>query len=206
MNSVRIFRRIAWAAVALAGGLLLAVSVVGLPGQTRNQAAVPSANLAAIGGPFELTSHNGERIGNARLAGKPYLVFFGFTHCPDVCPTTLFELSELMKELGSTADRFKVLFISVDPERDTQALLSEYLTSFDARILALRGSEAETNAAVKAFAAFARKVPTQSSYTMEHTAGVYLIDAKGKFAGMLDMHEPRETKLEKLRRLASEGF
>ncbi|MFX7768555.1 SCO family protein, partial [Acinetobacter baumannii] len=75
------------------------------------------------GGPFELTSHRGETVDNARLAGKPYLAFFGFTHCPDVCPTTLFELTDFMRELGPAADRFNVLFFTVDPERDTQDLL-----------------------------------------------------------------------------------
>ncbi|MGN6550653.1 MAG: SCO family protein, partial [Pararhizobium sp.] len=141
---------------------------------------------------------------NAQLAGKPYLVFFGFTHCPDICPTTLFELTDLMAELGPAADRFTPLFITVDPERDTQQVLVEYMTAFDERILALRGSQEETDATVKAFAAYYRKVPVEGGgYTMDHTAGVILMDAEGRFVGTLDMHEPRENVLAKLRRLVN---
>ena len=156
----------------------------------------------AIGKPFELTSHSGAVVNNAMLAGKPYLAFFGFTHCPDICPTTLFELTYLMKELGPTADRFNVAFISVDPDRDTQELLKLYMTSFDRRILALRGTPEQTETAVKAFAAYAKKVPTDGGdYTMDHTAGVYLMNADGSFKGTLDMHEPREIRLQKIRNL-----
>jgi protein SCO1/2 len=140
-------------------------------------------------------------IDNASLAGKPYLVFFGFTHCPDICPTTLFELTDLLQKLGPDADRVTPLFITVDPERDTQQALAAYMTAFDPRILALRGDKAATDVAVKAFAGYYRKVPTDGGYTMDHTAGVILIDAAGEFAGKLDMHEPRGTTLAKLKRL-----
>lgn len=205
MNGLKLFRWMAWGAVAVAGGLFIGLSGL-MPGQQQRQPLISSTGIAAVGGPFRLTSHKGEPFDNARLAGKPYLVFFGFTHCPDICPTTLFDLTELMKELGPAADRFNVVFITVDPERDTQDLLARYLTAFDERIVALRGSQDETDAVVKAFAGFARRVPLDGGqYTMDHTAGVYLMDAKGKFSGMLDMHEPRETRLQKLRRLADGG-
>jgi len=122
--------------------------------------------------------------------------------CPDVCPTTLFELTDLMTELGATADRFNVAFITVDPERDTSEMLAGYMASFDTRIMALRGNPEQTQTAVKAFAAYARKVPTDGgNYTMDHTAGVYLMDADGDFKGTLDMHEPREVRLQKIRNL-----
>jgi protein SCO1/2 len=156
----------------------------------------------AIGKPFKLVSHNGQNVDDASLKGKPYLAFFGFTHCPDICPTTLFELTDLMSELGPAADRFNVAFIRVDPERDSQELLRTYMTSFGSRIMALRGTPEQTQTAVKAFAAYARKVPTDGgSYTMDHTAGVYLMDANGDFRGTLDMHEPREVRLRKIRNL-----
>ena len=205
MTALKIIRIAAWSAVAGAT-LLLAANTV-LPQAWKDEAAQPAADrpvidMARVGGPFRLTSHKGETIDNARLAGKPYLAFFGFTHCPDVCPTTLSDLTELMSALGPAADAFNVLFVSVDPERDSQDLLAQYMGSFDARILALRGSRAETDAMVKAFAAYARKVPMEGGeYTMDHTAGVYVMDANGKFANMLDMHEPREAKLQKLRRI-----
>jgi len=205
MTVLKIIRIAAWSAVAGAT-LLLAANTV-LPQAWKNEAAKPALDtpvidMARVGGPFRLTSHKGETIDNARLAGKPYLAFFGFTHCPDVCPTTLSDLTDLMSALGPAADAFNVLFVSVDPERDSQDLLAQYMGSFDVRILALRGSRTETDTMVKAFAAYARKVPMEGGeYTMDHTAGVYVMDANGKFASMLDMHEPRETKLQKLRRI-----
>jgi protein SCO1/2 len=200
MSGVKIFRIVTWVAVAIVAGIWVGFSGV-LPkiGQTEESAPI---DVAAIGGPFELTSHKGEKVDNASLAGKPYLVFFGFTHCPDICPTTLFELTDLMAKLGPAADRFTPLFISVDPERDTQELLASYMTSFDERIVALCGDQGQTDKAVKAFAAYYRKVPTEGGgYTMDHTAGVILMDAEGQFAGTLDLHEPRETVLTKLKRL-----
>lgn len=188
-------------AIAVLGGFLLASSGW-LPGARTAPEAV-SSGTARVGGPFELTSHKGEAVSDRTLAGKPYLAFFGFTHCPDICPTTLYELTDVMAELGPAADRITTLLISVDPERDTQAVLSDYMSAFDARFLALRGSPEETDAAVKGFSAFYRKVPLEDGgYTMDHTAGVIMMDAQGRFAGMLDPHEPRETVIAKLKRLA----
>jgi len=205
MNGPKLFRVVVWVAVAVFGVLLIGLTVF-KPWQQQTKATITSTGIAAIGGPFELTSHRGETVDNARLAGKPYLAFFGFTHCPDVCPTTLFELTDFMRELGPAADRFNVLFFTVDPERDTQDLLAQYMTAFDERILALRGSREQTDAVVKAFAAYARKVPVEGGqYTMDHTAVVYLMDAEGRLIGTLDMHEPRETRMQKLRRLAGGG-
>ena len=200
MSGLRLFRIATWAAIAIVTGIWIGFSGI-LPGTGRVQEPV-SSGIAAIGGPFELTSHKGETFNNARLAGKPYLVFFGFTHCPDICPTTLFELTDLMNQLGPDADRLTPLFITVDPERDTQEILASYMTAFDERIVALRGDQTQTDAAVKAFAAYYRKVPIEGgNYTVDHTAGVILMDATGQFVGTLDMHEPRETVLAKLKRL-----
>lgn len=203
MKGLRIFRIVTWCLVVLVGGWLLAFGYL-VPSHNARQPAVSDSSTPAIGKPFKLTSHKGQVVDNAFLQGKPYLAFFGFTHCPDVCPTTLFELTDLMKELRSTADDFNVIFITVDPDRDDQELLKAYMTSFDQRILALRGTEEQTQTAVKAFAAYARKVPTEGrDYTMDHTAGVYLMDGTGSFRGTLDMHEPREVRLRKIRNLVS---
>ncbi len=181
--------------LALAAGLAAIVAVT-------VAAKAPSGETAKRRA-FELETVDGRPFRSAALAGKPYLVFFGFTHCPDVCPTALFELSGLLKDIGPAADRITPLFISIDPERDTADLLKLYMTSFDPRIIALRGDAAQTKAAADAFSAFYRKVPTASdSYTMDHTAGLFLIRADGRLQGMLDMHEPRETQLQKLRLLA----
>lgn len=200
MNKIKIFQIATWTAVAVAAGILIGVKGMLPNGELQEHAS--STGTARVGGPFELTSHTGEKFDNARLAGKPYLVFFGFTHCPDICPTTLYELTDLMDVLGPDADKLTPLFITVDPERDTQTVLSEYMTAFDERIVALRGELADIDKAVKAFSAYYNKVPTEGGgYTMDHTAGVILMDAKGGFFGTLDMHEPRETVLAKLRRL-----
>jgi protein SCO1/2 len=199
LSGVKIFRTAVWATIALLCGILIGFS--GYLPTTGSKGSI-GTGTARVGGPFQLTAHNGEAVDNATLAEKPYLVFFGFTHCPDICPTTLFELTDLMAEMGSAADHFTPLFITVDPERDTQEVLAQYMTAFDPRIIALRGSQDETDATVKAFAAYYRKVPIEGGgYTMDHTAGIILMDAKGSFAGTLDIHEPRETVLAKLRRL-----
>lgn len=201
MKALRAFRLVAWCVVAICT-LLLIIGYLLQSGGGKRFGEPDTSSTPAIGRPFELVSHRGQVIDNAVLKGKPYLAFFGFTHCPDICPTTLFELSDLMSELGPAASGFNVVFISVDPERDTQQLLNEYMTSFDRRILALRGTPEQTATAVKAFSAYARKVPTEDgSYTMDHTAGVYMMDANGSFKGTLDMHESREVRMKKIRNL-----
>ena len=183
-------------------------TLLGLAGLAAIVGATVAAKLRPADRPkqrvFILQTVDGKPFGSADLAGKPYLAFFGFTHCPDVCPTALFELSGLLKEIGPAADRITPLFISIDPERDTAELLKLYMTSFDPRIIALRGDAAQTKVAAAAFSAFYRKVATASdSYTMEHTAGLFLIRADGRLQGMLDMHEPRAAQLQKLKRLAA---
>jgi len=183
-------------------------SLLGLAGLAAIVGATVAAKRRSADRPkqrvFTLQTVDGKPFGSADLAGKPYLAFLGFTHCPDVCPTALFELSALLKEIGPAADRITPLFISIDPERDTAELLKLYMTSFDPRIIALRGDAAQTKAAAAAFSAFYRKVATVSdSYTMEHTAGLFLIRADGRLQGMLDMHEPRAAQLQKLKRLAA---
>ena len=201
MKRLRIFQIVTWCLVAIVGAGLVVFGNV-LPLRPASEAT--DASPPAIGRPFELVSHKGQVINNAALKGKPYLAFFGFTHCPDICPTTLFELTDLMNELGPLADRFNVAFISVDSERDTQDMLNEYMTAFDSRIMALRGNAHQTEVALKAFAAYAKKVAAEGgNYTMDHTAGVYLMDASGTFKGTLDMHEPRETRLHKIRNLVA---
>ena len=128
-------------------------------------------------------------------------MFFGFTHFSDVCPTTLFGLTQLMATLGPDADRFKILFVSVDPERDTVEQLRLYMTSFDPRITALTGMPEATAQMLKNYRAYARKVPTEGGYTMDHTALVFLMGSDGRFVSTLDLHEPQEIQLGKLRRL-----
>lgn len=199
MPNLRMVRVVTWAAIVVAAASLLFATFIA---QQSSDPTVVSSGKAAVGGPFSLTSHKGERVDNEALAGKPYLAFFGFTHCPDICPTTLFELTEIMQDLGPDADKINVILITVDPERDSQELLASYMTSFDPRIMALRGTREETDAAVKAFAAFAQKISTDDGqYTMEHTAGVYVMDAKGEYSALMRMDDTREQKIKMIRRV-----
>jgi protein SCO1/2 len=176
------------------GGLAYAFGLFGQAGR----------ETVTIGGPFTLTTQTGATLSDADLRGKPFAVFFGFTHCPEVCPTTLWEMSEALKALGPDADQLKVLFISVDPQRDTPPFLATYLQSFDPRIVGLTGTEAEIDAVGKAYRAYWRKVPTEDGdYTMDHTASVFLMDRQGRFAGTIAYEEQAPSRLQKLRRLVA---
>lgn len=173
-----------------------------LPKPQQSSPLAVTTGVAQIGGPFRLESHKGEVVTDQTLKGRPSAIFFGFTHCPEVCPTTLFDLTGLLQELGPDAEKITPVLITVDPERDTKSVLAEYMQSFDPRILALTGSPADVDAAAKAFKVFYRKVPAdKGSYTMDHSAVVYLMDREGRFAGSLDKHEPKEAQLRKLKAL-----
>jgi protein SCO1/2 len=146
-----------------------------------------------VGGPFTLIDDDGRPVTEKTFAGHPYIVFFGFTHCPDVCPTTLFQLSEVLKAMGDKGRDLRALFITVDPERDTPEVMKEYLSSFDERIVGLTGDRAAVDAAVKTFRAYARKVPTKDGdYTMEHSAYVYLMDRDNHLIGLVNLQRPPE--------------
>ncbi len=153
---------------------------------------------STVGGPFELTSMDGTRINSRQFDGAPLLVFFGFTHCPDICPTKLLEISEVLRAAGDKAAKVRAVFISVDPERDTPAILKAYLGSFDPKIIGATGTPAEIDATVKAYRAFYRRVPTSSGYTMDHTAIVYLMDKKGFFVGAFNLERPAELAAKEL--------
>ena len=131
---------------------------------------------------FALTDHHGQPRTLADFKGKVVLMFFGYTQCPDVCPTTMAEMAAVMQELGPQADQVQVLFVTLDPERDTQALLAQYAPTFDRRFLGLRGDAAATAKVAKEFKVFYAKVEgkTPGSYTVDHTAGSYVFDREGK--------------------------
>jgi protein SCO1/2 len=159
------------------------------------------AQPAAIGGPFQLTDQNGKAFTEKGLKGKPTLIFFGYTHCPDVCPTSLFEISEVLRALGSDADKVNAVFISVDPERDTPATMKDYLTSFDPHLEGLSGDPAETAKVLTAYRVYAKKVPTKDGdYTMDHTALIYLMDRDGRFVSPFNMKRSPEEAAADLKR------
>ncbi|MGN6581467.1 MAG: SCO family protein [Bordetella sp.] len=145
-----------------------------------------------LGKDWTLTDFNGQPRTLSSFAGKVVVVFFGYTQCPDVCPTSMAELADVMHKLGPDADKVQVLFITVDPDRDTAEILKQYATAFDARFLALRGTADETRKAAAAFKAYYAKVPGKSGaaddYTMDHTAAFYLFDTRGE-ARVLAKHD-----------------
>ena len=142
---------------------------------------------SSIGAPFRLTGSDGKSVSDADLRGQPVVLFFGYTHCPDVCPTTLFEVSELFRKLGEGA-KVRGVFVSVDPERDTPEILRDYLGSFDKRIIGLSGDRAALEPMLKAYRVYARKNPAANGeYSMDHSAIVYLMDKQMRFIGPLNI-------------------
>jgi protein SCO1/2 len=161
--NLKAIRIAAWAAVAL-----VAIAVGATLYLRQGSTAVVSAS---IGGPFSLTDQRGARVTEASLKGHPSAMFFGYTFCPDVCPTTLYEAGTWLEELGADGDRIKVYFVTVDPERDTEKAIADYLGAFDSRIVGLTGTRAEIDQMLKAYRVFSRKVPRDDgSYLMDHTA------------------------------------
>jgi protein SCO1/2 len=184
---------------AFLAGLVLCFGVVLIV--SGRMSAPVAQQIAAIGGPFRLTDQNGQAVSDQDLKGHPFLVFFGFTHCPDVCPTTLFEVSEILRSLGPDADRVRALFITVDPERDTPALMKDYLASFDPHLAGLTGDPAAVTAVAKAYRVYFKKVPLdQGGYTMDHTAIVYLMDKDGRFVQPFSLKRTIEAATADLRK------
>jgi len=156
---------------------------------------------AAIGGPFQLTDQAGQTVTEQNLKGKPTLIFFGFTHCPDVCPTSLFEISEVLKAMGTDADRVNAWFVSVDPERDTAAAMKDYLSSFDPHLKGLSGEPQAVAKVISAYRVYARKVPLKDGdYTMDHTALIYLMDRDGNFVAPFNLKRTPEEAAKDLKR------
>ena len=150
---------------------------------------------------FRLTDHEGNEVGPETLTGKPTMVFFGFTFCPDVCPTTLSDISDWLDALGEDAEGLNVIFITVDPDRDTVEAMAEYVGYFHPAIRGWTGQADQVARAVEDFRATYERVPTEGGgYTMDHTASVFLFDATGRFVSTVDYHEAREFAVPKIRR------
>ena len=172
-----LFILVQWLAFVLLSSLLL------LTGCSDQPATFRGSDIAGtkLGQQWKLTDMHGQMRDQSSFAGKVQLVFFGFAQCPDICPTSLSELSEAMKLLGPDADRVQVLFITVDPERDTPQIMSKYLSAFDPRFLGLTGSPEQIRQAASSFKAFYAKVSRPGGdYTMDHSASFYLLDRKGE--------------------------
>jgi len=185
----------------LAGFLAGVASIVLIIVLVSGRDPMPSAGASAIGGPFSLTDQDGRTVTDKDLRGRPFLVFFGFTHCPDVCPTALFEISEVLGKLGPDAQKVSALFVTIDPERDTPAEMKDYLSSFNPRLVGLTGDPAAIDAVAKEYRVYVKKVPLDNgNYTMDHTALVYLMDKDGRFVAPFNLKRSTEDAAADLRR------
>ncbi len=206
-------------ALPLVGLAILAVIAGGLSikmiREGRNGTAVESAEAGPqpaveIGGPFELVDHNGRKVTDRDFRGSYLLVFFGYTFCPDVCPTALAKVAAVLDELGPLGDRIQPLFISVDPERDTPEVLAEFVHQFHPRIIGLTGSPNRIAEVARAYRAYYRKVTQEEltgekgsgdDYLMDHSAYLYLMDPEGRFVRVFSHTDPPERIVEALRKV-----
>ncbi|WP_426235648.1 SCO family protein [Pararhizobium sp. DWP1-1-3] len=196
---MKTLRIVLWAAVAVVAATLGCISYQMTTGK-EEIAAGP------FGVPFELVSQTGQPITQAAFIGKPSALFFGFTHCPEVCPTTLFELNGWLEKVDPDGTKLQAYFISVDPERDTPEVLGQYVSNVSKRITGISGPPDKVMEMVKGFRVYAKKVPLDEKnpggdYTMDHTASVFLLDSKGKFTGTIAYEENPETAVKKLENL-----
>ena len=171
-----------------------------------DEAQQKTVSLADIGGPFRLASSSGGVVNSKDLKGKLYGEFFGFTHCPEVCPATPYEITKALTAIGDRGKDFRLFFITVDPERDTAAMLKGYLSNFDPRIEALVPTPGELTKVAKEFRAIYEKVPgSDGEHTMNHTATVYLLNREGKLADTISYDETPANRIAKIRNLMTEG-
>ena len=193
MRQLRIILWIAVAMALVAGGFLLLRKPAQRP-------PVQSIELSSMGGPFTLVGSDGQPFSSAKLNGKPYVIFFGFTHCPDVCPTTLARLVKLRQQLRAGEQPFEILFVTVDPERDGPSEVGKYAELFNSPIVGLTGSPAQIEQVKKQFGIFSEKVEQSGGdYTVNHTSTVLLFDRGGKFAGTIAPEEQDDAALAKLK-------
>ena len=200
MKSVRI---VVWVAVLIVAGILGWLSF----GSSR----APEAAVAGpYGVPFTLVAQSGQPISDQAFRGKPSAVFFGYTHCPDVCPTTLFELNDWLQKVDPDGTKLNAYFVTVDPERDTPAIMDQYVSNVSKRITGISGDPSKVMDMVKGFRVYAKKVPVDEKqpngdYTMDHTASVFLLDSAGGFAGTIAYQENPDVAVKKLENLIKKG-
>lgn len=196
---MKTFRIVLWVAIvvvaAVLGWLILTIT-----------ASKETLTAGPFGVPFDLVAQNGEPITQAAFTGKPTALFFGFTHCPEVCPTTLYELNGWLEKTDPDGSKLQAYFVSVDPERDTPEILAQYISNVSKRITGISGDPAKVEAMVKGFKVYAKKVPLDEKqpggdYTMDHTASVFLLDSEGRFTGTIAYGENTDVAVQKLQNL-----
>jgi protein SCO1/2 len=183
--------------IVLGTGGYLALMLHGTP-----RGIAGTALASAIGGPFQLVDQNGKTVTDADLKGKWSLIYFGYTHCPDACPTTLNAISIALSEIGAKRDEVRPVFITVDPERDTSQALKSYVTAFDAPILALTGTPDEVAQAAKDYRVYYAKHPEpDGDYSMDHSSVIYVMDPQGRFTATFTPESSPEQIAERLKKL-----
>ncbi|MGG7518302.1 SCO family protein [Allorhizobium undicola] len=188
---------------------LLAIGLAGVLGYMTLEIGKSGREVAEapFGVPFQLVDQHGKPITEQAMRGKPTALFFGFTHCPEVCPTTLFELDGWLKKVDPDGNRLNAFFVTVDPERDSPEILNQYVSNVSSRITAIGGPPEKIAEVIRGFRVYARKVPVDEKdpngdYTMDHTASVFLLDKDGRFKGTIAYGENPDTAVKKLDNLA----
>jgi len=195
-SRLRVVRLALWALVAV---VLAALAALMLWPRQPTKPAAQADYASAFGGAFRLTDQNGRIVTEQTLKGKPFAIFFGFTRCAEVCPTTLHTMAQLRKKLGSDGEKMNLVFVSLDPEHDKPADIGRYLTLFDTPIIGLTGTAPELERIVKAYRIYYRKVPIEGGdYVIDHTATVFLMDRDGGFSGTISYDEDAKVRQEKL--------
>jgi protein SCO1 len=194
-----------WLRIGLWVAAALAVAALLFGVHSANRKIADSSYASMFGGPFTLTDTQGRTVTEADLSGRPYAMFFGFTRCPEVCPTRLSSLTRLHQALGKEAERLQIVFVSVDSGHDTPASLSTYLASFPIPVTGLTGTPEQLAQIQKGYAVYVKKVPLEGGdYTIDHTASVYLMDAEGRFVSTLGYDDSEANKLNILRRFLAQ--
>jgi protein SCO1/2 len=198
MRTVRI---VLWVLVAVAAATFAYLT---LKPPSQQEPTGDAITLTGTGGPFTLIGSDGKPFSSSALAGKPHVIFFGFTQCADVCPVTLGRLVKLRNELGAGDNSFQILFVTVDPERDGPSEVGKYAELFNSPVIGLTGSPAQINQVKKQFGIFSRKVPDESGgYSVDHTSTVLLFDGSGRFTGTIAPEETDKAALAKLKRITA---
>ena len=197
-RSLRTFRIVLWSLVVVAA---VAATVLFFVSQDQRNRGETTILGGPGGGEFALVDQRGAPVDQTIFTGHPSLLFFGYTHCPDVCPTTMGEMQGWFEALGEEGEALRGVFVTVDPARDTPELLDGYVSWVSDRIVALTGEQSEIDKVVKDWGASAEKVGEGDDYLMNHTASVFLVDARGQFVGTIAYGEDTETALGKIRRL-----
>ena len=193
------------AAAVMVGAIAVAACATALWMGLTLRAQVQSG-ATKIGGPFTLVDDTGAQVSEADLKGKPTVMYFGYTFCPEVCPTTLTDLAQWMQMIGQDADRLNYVFVTVDPERDTPKVMHDYVSAFDPRIRGLTGTSEQIAKVTKEYGVYYKRIPTSDGgYVMDHSAVLYMMDPNVRFVGVIPYQEDTAKAVAKLKKLAAQS-